>query len=219
LLGQLGLTCQRPIWVAYEQNPALVERWLQEEYPAIRAKAKRIGADIYFADEAGVRSVTHSGTTWSPKGQTPIVLSTGKRFGLNLISAVSPRGLLRFMVVKGKIGSKQVCEFIRRLMHGAKRPIILIFDGSSMHKSKMIKECIESYGGKLEVFYLPPYSPELNPDEQVWDDLKSNGLNRAEIRDEDDLENKCVDHLNRLRGLPKKVRSFFHLPMTRYAAE
>jgi transposase len=219
LLAQLGLTCQRPMYVAYEQNPTLVEQWLEQEYPQIRAEARRCGAEIYFGDEAGVRSDHHAGTTWAPVGKTPIVLSTGQRFGLNLISAVSAKGLLRFMAVRGRIAAEQVCDFLRRLMHGARRPIFLILDGHPMHKAKMVTECVAEYEGKLRLFFLPPYSPELNPDEQVWHDLKTNGIGRSEIADRDDMERKVVAHLQGLRGLPKKIRSFFQLPMTRYAAE
>lgn len=219
LLAQLGLTCQRPMYVAYEQNPTLVEQWLEREYPRIRAAARRCGAEIYFGDEAGVRSDHHAGTTWAPAGQTPIVLTTGQRFGLNLISAVSAKGLLRFMVVRGRITSEQVCEFLRRLMHGARRPIFLILDGHPMHKAQRVTDCVAEYEGKLRLFFLPPYSPELNPDEQVWRDLKTYGIGRSEITDRDDMECKVVAHLNNLRGLPKKIRSFFQLPMTRYAAE
>lgn len=218
LLAQLGLTCQRPLFVAYEQNPSLVEQWLKKEYPQIRGQARKIGAQIYFGDEAGVRSDNHSGTTWSPRGQTPIVMTTGQRFGLNLVSAVSARGLLRFMVVKDRINGEQVCEFMRRLMHGAKRPVFLILDGHPMHKSAMVRKCEQSYGGKLRLFYLPPYSPELNPDEQVWHDLKSNGIGRSEILSRQDLEDKVVAHMETLKGLPKKIRSFFEMPMTRYAS-
>jgi len=219
LLAQLGLTCQRPLYVAYEQNPSLVEQWLAEEYPRIRAEAREIGAEIYFGDEAGVRSDGHAGTTWSPRGQTPIVMTTGQRFGLNMLSAVSAKGLLRFMVTQGRVGGQQVCEFMRRLMHRAKRPIFLILDGHPMHKSRLVKQCEQSFGGKLKLFFLPPYSPELNPDEQVWHDLKSNGIGRSEILSREDLERKVVAHLEALRGLPQKVRSFFQLPMTRYAAQ
>jgi len=218
LLAQLGLTCQRPLYVAYEQNPSLVEQWLKKEHPRIRAEALKTGAEIYFGDESGVRSDGHSGTTWSPKGQTPVVMATGQRFGLNLLSAVSAKGLLRFMVVKGRVGGEQVCEFMRRLLHGAKRPVFLILDGHPMHKSKRVRECEQRYGGKLKLFYLPPYSPELNPDEQVWHDLKSNAIGRSEILSREDLERKVTAHLEALKGLPKKVRSFFQLPMTRYAA-
>jgi transposase len=219
LLAQLGLTCQRPLYVAYEQNPSLVDQWLKEEYPKIRAEARKIGAEIYFGDEAGVRSDGHAGTTWSPKGQTPIVMTTGQRFGLNMLSAVSAKGLLRFMVVQGRVAGQQVCEFMGRLMYRAKRPVFLILDGHPMHKSRLVKQCEESYHGKLRLFFLPPYSPELNPDEQVWHDLKSNAIGRSEILSREDLERKVVEHLNALKGLPKKVRSFFQLPMTRYAAE
>ena len=219
LLAQLGLTCQRPLYVAYEQNPSLVEQWLEKEYPRIRAEALKTGAEIYFGDESGVRSDGHAGTTWSPKGQTPIVMATGQRFGLNLLSAVSPKGLLRFMVVKGRVGGEQVCEFLRRLMQRAKRPVFLILDGHPMHKSKLVRECEQSYGGKLKLFFLPPYSPELNPDEQVWHDLKSNAIGRSEIMSREDLEAKVVTHLEKLKGLPRKIRSFFQLPTTRYAAQ
>jgi transposase len=219
LLAQLGLTCQRPLYVAYEQNPSLVEHWLETEYPRIRAEAKKLGAEIYFGDEAGVRSDGHSGRTWAPAGQTPIVLATGQRFGLNLISAVSAKGLLRFMVVRSKVGALQVCEFIRRLMHGARRPVFLILDGHPMHKARLVQECVASYKGKLRLFFLPPYSPELNPDEQVWHDLKSHGIGRCEIVDRADMEHKVVAHMKNLSGLPKKIRSFFQLPMTQYAAQ
>lgn len=219
LLAQLGLTCQRPLFVAYEQNLDLVAQWLEKEYPRIRAQARKIGAEIYFGDESGVRSDGHAGTTWSPKGQTPVVMTTGQRFSLNMISAVSAKGLLRFMVVKGRVGGEQVAEFMRRLMYRAKRPVFLVLDGHPMHKSRLVRECEQSYAGKLKLFFLPPYSPELNPDEQVWNDLKNRGLGRSEILDREDLERKVVQHLNALKGLPKKVRSFFQLPMTRYAAQ
>lgn len=219
LLAQLGLTPQRPIYAAYEQNPSLVEKWLAEQYPQIRAEARKTGAEIYFGDEAGLRSDYHSGTTWAPAGQTPVVMGTGQRFGLNLISAVSAKGLLRFMVVRGRVGAAEVCEFLRRLMHRARRPVFLILDGHPMHKAKMVNQCVEKFGGKLQLFFLPPYSPELNPDEQVWRDLKQNGIGRSEILSRDDMEQKVTSHLQALSGLPKKVRSFFQLPMTRYAAQ
>lgn len=219
LLAQLGLSCQRPLYVAYEQNPSLVEAWLSSEYPRIRKMARKLGAEIYFGDEAGVRSDRHCGKTWAPVGQTPVVMGSGQRFGLNLISAISAKGWLRFMVVRGKVGATEVCEFIKRLMHGAVRPIFLILDGHPMHKSKAVSRLVESYGAKLRLFFLPPYSPELNPDEQVWNNLKTHGIGRSEIMDRQDLHKKVSSHLKSLQGLPKKVRSFFQLPMTRYAAE
>ncbi len=218
LLAQLGLTAQHPLYVAYEQNPALVEKWLRRQYPQIRVQARKIKAEIYLGDESAVRSDHHSGTTWGAKGQTPIVMSSGQRFSLSLLSAIGARGLLRFMVVKGKINAERVCEFLRRLMYRAKRPVFLILDGHPMHKAKKVPACVESFGGRLKLFFLPPYSPEINPDEQVWRDVKQ-GLGRSEILDGQDLENKVTAHLGGLKGLPRKIRSFFQLPMTAYAAQ
>jgi transposase len=171
LLAQLGLTCQKPLTRAFQQQPALVEKWLREEYPAIRAKAKAVGAEIFFGEEAGVRSDSHSGRTWAPRGNTPVVKVTGARFGFNMISAVSPKGQLRFMVVAGKVAAKQFCEFLRRLVFRARRPMFLILDGHPVHRSAKVRRLVQSLDGKLQLFFLPPYSPELNPDEWVWNDL------------------------------------------------
>jgi transposase len=218
LLAQLGLTCQRPLVRAFQQNPALVERWLREEYPAIRALAKREKAEIYFGDEAGVRSDFHAGRTWAPKGKTPVVRSTGARFGMNLISAVTPRGELRFMVVKGKLRAPGFIEFLRRLVHGAVRPTFLVLDGHPVHRAAAVKSFVQSLEGRLRLFYLPPYSPELNPDEHVWNDLKNNGVGPAVILGPADLKRKVVCHLRSLQKTPAKIRSFFQAPETQYAA-
>ena len=136
LLAQLGLTCQKPLFRAYQQNPSLVEQWLNKEYPRIRAMAKREGAEIFFEDESGVRSDFHSGTTWAPRGKTPVVRVTGQRFSLNMISAISPKGSLRFMVVRGGVGARVFIEFLKRLMQGRRRRVFLIVDGHPSHRSK-----------------------------------------------------------------------------------
>jgi transposase len=218
LLAQLGLTCQKPLMRAFQQNPALVEKWLQDEYPKIRARAKRIGAEIFFGDEAGVRSDFHSGTTWAPKGKTPVVRVTGARFGFNMISAVSPRGQMRFMVIQGKVAAKQFCEFLRRLVFKSERPIFLILDGHPVHRSAKVKQVVASMKNKLQLFYLPPYSPELNPDEWVWNDLKNNGIGRMSISGPDDMKHKVISHLKFLQRNPILIRSFFQADTTKYAA-
>jgi transposase len=218
LLAQLGLTCQKPLMRAFQQNPSLVEKWLKEEYPQIRAKAKRSGADIFFADEAGIRSDFHSGRTWAPRGQTPVIRATGARFGFNMLSAISPKGNLRFMVVDGKVASKQFCEFLRRLCYKATRPIFLILDGHPVHRSGKVKKLVESFKGKLQLFFLPPYSPELNPDEFVWNEVKNNGIGRMSISGLDDMKRKVVDYLKNMQRFPILIQSFFHAPTTLYAA-
>lgn len=218
LLAQLGLTCQKPLMRAFQQNPSLVEKWLKEEYPAIRAKAKRIGAEIFFADEAGVRSDFHSGRTWAPRGKTPVVRVTGARFGFNLVSAVSPKGQMRFMVVQGKVNAAKFCEFLRRLVFKAERPIFLILDGHPVHRSAKVRNFVQPLRNKLEVFFLPPYSPELNPDESVWNELKNNGIGRMAITGPDDMKRKVVDYLKRMQRAPELIRSFFQASETKYAA-
>lgn len=218
LLAQLGLTPQRPVWRAYQQRPEEVQRWLQEQYPAIRRLAQQEKAQIFFGDEAGVRSDHHAGTTWALKGKTPVVSSTGARFGLNLISAVSAQGEFRFMTVTGKVGATQFIEFIRRLLHNAPRKVFLIVDGHPAHKAKCVKRFVESLDGRFRLFFLPPYSPELNPDERVWNDLKNNAVGRQSITSPKQLKSVIISHLRLVQKSPDRVRSYFQSETTRYAA-
>ena len=218
LLAQQGLTCQKPLMKAFQQNPTLVENWLKQEYPWIRSRAKRMGGEIFFADEAGVRSDFHAGRTWAPRGKTPVVEMTGARFGLNMISAVSPKGQLRFMVVSGKITALQFSEFLRRLVQGMERKVFLISDGHPVHRSAKVRKLAESLKDKLELYYLPPYSPELNPDEWVWNELKNNGIGRMQVVGPDDMKKKILSHMKWMQRTPDLIRSFFRAPTTRYAA-
>ena len=218
LLGQLGLTPQRPVWRAYQQKPEAVQQWLEKEYPRIRSLARRMKAQLFFGDEAGVRSDHHAGTTWAVKGKTPIVSSTGARFGLNMISAVSAQGEFRFMVVKGRIASSQFIEFIKRLIQGTKRMVFLIVDGHPAHKSRKVAEYIETIQERFRLFFLPPYSPELNPDERVWNDLKNNAIGRSAITNPEQLHRAVVSHLRFIQKSPDRVQAYFNGETTKYAA-
>lgn len=217
LLNQLGLTAQRPLWRAYQQDPAAVKQWLETEYPAIQRRARRGGAQIFFADEAGVRSDYHSGTTWGKRGKTPVVSSTGARFGANLISAISAQGELRFMVTKGRVTAGVFIEFLRRLLVNASKPVFVIVDRHPTHVAKSVARFVASQAGKLALFFLPPYSPELNPDELVWNDLKAQCTGRKVITSLTQLRQMIMSHMRQLQKLPALVRSFFHAPTTRYA--
>jgi transposase len=218
LLNQMGLSAQRPMWRAYQQDPEAVERWLKEQFPKIKTLARRLKADIYFGDEAGVRSDFHSGTTWAKRGQTPIVSSTGARFGLNLISAVSPRGQMRFMCTKGRVGADTFIEFLKRLIHNAQRPIFLIVDGHPAHKAKKVAKFIDSVKDRLRLFFLPPYSPELNPDEWVWNHLKNNGIGRQIIHTKAQMKRAVISHMRSIQKSVNLICSFFQAETTRYAA-
>lgn len=218
LLKKLGLSPQKPLRRAYQQDPEAVRRWVEEDYPKIRAQAKRDGAVIYFGDEAGVRSDFHAGTTWAPVGRTPVVRTTGARFGMNMVSAISPRGDMRFMVVKGRMSGATFCRFLERLLHGARRPIYLIVDGHPTHRAARVKRFVAATKGRLRLFCLPPYSPELNPDELVWNNLKNHGIGRRSISGPEHLRAIVIGHLRSLQKSPAKIRGFFREEHTRYAA-
>ena len=167
---EVGL--QRPEAALPSVAARQVHVWQTKTYPEIRSEAKRAEATIYFGDESGIRSDYHVGTTWAPQGQTPVVQATGQRFSLNMISAVATQGEFRFMLHEGTVGAKVFVEFLKRLMLNAERPVFLIVDGHPIHKAKVVRRYIESLDGKLKLFYLPPYSPHLNPDETVWAHVK-----------------------------------------------
>jgi transposase len=217
LLNQLGLSPQKPLWRALQKDPALVEKWLKKEYPKIRRLARKRKAEIFFGDEAGVRSDFHAGTTWAPCGCTPVVSTTGARFGLNIISAVSAQGTMRFMIVHERVTATVFIEFLKRLMYNATSPVFLIVDGHPAHKAGVVSEFVKSTEGMLRLFLLPPYSPELNPDEHVWNDLKNNAVGRTSITGPDQMKATVLSYMRKLQKLPERIASFFHAPETSYA--
>lgn len=217
LMKRLGFTPQRPVYRAWQQDPVLVERWRQEEFPQIAAKAKREGAMIFFADESGVRSDHHAGRTWAPKGQTPIVKTTGARFSFNLLSAVNSLGHFRFMTVDGSVTARVFREFLKRLITGVDRKIFLIVDGHPCHKAKLIREFVEENSERIELFFLPPYSPDLNPDEFAWAHIKAR-VARATAQTKDDLKAVVKRSMQCLQRTPQVVASFFGAPTCCYAS-
>lgn len=218
LLAQLGITPQKPLWRAYQQDPERVRQWVEEEYPAIVKEAKRIGAEIWFGDESGLRSDYHAGTTWGVKGQTPVVRTTGARYRLNLLSAVNRRGKMRFMIEKSQLNAEVVCRFLDRLMEGSVRPVFLILDGHPIHKSGIVRAKVDSYRGRLRLYLLPPYSPELNPSEEIWREVKSHRVGRAGVFSFADMNLEARRALHHLVHRPDKIRAFFHTQSTSYAA-
>jgi len=218
LLKQLGLSSQKPLWRAYQQDPEKVEEWLKRRFPRIVERAGRENAEIWFGDEAGVRSDTHSGKTWAKRGETPVVTTTGARFGLNLISAVNRRGRIRFMSVDGRVNAGVFIDFLKRLIAGSERKIFLIVDGHQAHKAKKVARFVEEHADEIELFFLPPYSPELNPDEHVWNDLKNNGMGKRAITGPKMMKQAVLSFMRFLQKSPERVASYFRAPDTRYAA-
>ena len=219
LLAQLGISCQKPLYHALERDEALVQQWLKRKYPRIKALARREKADIYFGDAAHMRSDHHAGRTWGKKGETPVVLSSGARYSMSLISAVTSRGHMRFMIKEeGGVNAEVFIEFLRRLMIGSKNSIFLIVDRGPAHIAKKTKAFVASLGGRLRLFYLPPYSPDRNPDELVWKHLKADTVGRASIVSFGDFKYKVRSSMLCLQRSPAKIRAFFQKPSLRYAA-
>ena len=216
ILRDMGLSPQRPLVRAYEQNPERVRKWKEEEYPAIVKAAKAAGGCIFFCDEAGIRTDYHSGTTWAPVGRTPIVRGTGARKSVNMISAVSPRGEIRFSFLSGNLNSGLFIDYLKNLMHDIPNPIFLIVDGHPSHRSKETLEFVQSTGERINLFFLPPYSPELNPDEWVWKNIKHDSVGKLASRSITEMRNGINRAVARLQSTTDFVLGFFQDPDLAY---
>lgn len=219
ILAKLGLSPQRPLYRAYEQDPEKVGKWKEETFPEIQARAKKEGAAIFFADESSVRTDFHAGTTWAPIGQTPVLHGTGKRRSISMVSAVSPRGELHFDIQEKGLKADDFVAFCEKLITDTGRPVFLILDNSQVHRSIILKEYARDSGGMLTLFFLPPYSPDLNPDEWVWKNVKHDNLGRAAAKNTGDLATFARAALNRLKAAPDLVRAFFGDPALRYISQ
>lgn len=217
-LKDWGFTPQKPVAKAYEQDPDAVQKWLEEDYPSLQQKAKKEKADIYWGDETGMRSDHQAGRTYAVKGQTPVIMRTGKRFKINMISAINNRGLLKFMIFKEGFNTKLFIKFLGRMIERADRKILLIVDGHPSHKTIAAKEWIEQHKNQIELFYLPGYSPELNPDEYLNQDLKTNAVGKKRPINRDQLTKNVRSFLKKKQSDRNKVVAYFHAKHVKYAA-
>jgi transposase len=215
LLGHLGLSPQRPIYKSYKQNPQKILHYLNETFPEAVAQAKAIGAIIFFVDEASVRSDAHRGSSWGKAGETPVVRNSGGRFNLNVISAVSPRGDMRFSFIDGKMNSEKFIAFLKKLHKDADQPILVITDNARYHHSKATQAFIENQEGNIQLVFLPAYSPELNPDEQVWNHAKAR-LSKLSILTKEDMKAGLFSILRSIQKQTTLIKSFFGMKDTRY---
>lgn len=213
-----GLTPQKPMRRAYERDPAAVRAWLDEQYPAIARRAKREKAEIHWGDEMGLRSDHQAGTSYSRRGVTPVIPGTGKRFGCNMISTVTNRGTLAFMVFTERFTARVCLKFLRRLVRHARRKVFLILDGHPVHKAAMVRRWAAASAGKIELFLLPSYSPDLNPDEFLNNDVKANSLGRRRPADRHEMIADLRAYLRGTQRRPEIVRCYFHAESVRYAA-
>lgn len=216
LRNRMGMSPQRPLHRAAEQDPDAVARWKQQDYPEIVARARAEGARIWWQDESGIRSDYHSGTTWAPIGQTPVVTATGKRVSVNMISSVNARGRLHFRLAEGRLSAAAFIDYLRALLRDVRGKIFLIVDGHPAHKAKKVQEFVASIHGRLTLFFLPGYSPNLNPDEWVWKNIKHDNVGKARILSATQLREAVTRAADRIANTPAIIRGFFADPNLRY---
>ena len=217
-LAGWGMSPQKPVRRAYERNDAAIARWLRTEYPAIARDAKREKAVIYWGDEMGLRSDHVAGTSYAPMGQTPIIRATGRRFGCNMISAITNRGHLAFMVFHGKFDGRLFVQFMRRLLQQATGKLYLIVDGHPVHRSVVARDFVAANAARLRLIRLPGYCPEPNPDELLKQDVKTNGLGKSRPANRAEQMAGVRSHLRRRQKQPQVIRNLFQEKHVRYAA-
>lgn len=218
LLKKWGFTPQKPMRRAYERDPVAVQKWLDEDYPAISRQAKRENAEIHWGDEMGLRSDHQTGTSFSRRGQTPVIPGTGQRFRCNMISSVTNRGTLSFMVFTERFTADVMLKFLKRLIRHAKRKVFLILDGHPVHRSRKVRQWTEKHHDDIQLFSLPGYSPELNPDELLNQDVKSNALGRRRPGDQSEMIRDVRSYLRSTQKHPQIVMNYFQEEHVAYAA-
>jgi transposase len=217
-LKRWGFTPQKPFRKAYEQKPAAVRKWLDEDYPAIKARAKKENGEVHWGDETGLVNDCYYGRSYAPKGKTPGIRISAKREKISLISSITNQGKVRFMVYKDAMNAQILIKFMKRLIKDSDRKVFLILDNLRAHHSKKVKQWIDENQEKIEVFFLPSYSPELNPDEYLNCDLKLGVHSGTPARTESQLKKKAISHLRMLQKLPKRVMKYFKHQKIAYAA-
>lgn len=216
LMNHLGLTPQRPLYKSYKQNPDKINTFINTTYPEAVAQAQKYHARIYFLDEAAFRSDAHRGTTWGKCGETPVVKDSGGRFGYKLISAVSARGDMHFDVIEERMNSEKFISFLQKLRQDAGCSIFVIADNARYHHSKKVQAFLKTQPGEIMMAFLPAYSPELNPDEQVWNHAKAE-VAKHPIKSKLDMETLILSAMRSIQQKIELVKSFFRLPGTLYA--
>lgn len=217
-LKRWGMTPQKPVKRAYEQNPKAVQQWLDHDYPEIKAKAKRENAEIYWGDETGMRNDSQHERGYAPKGKTPVVRLNANRSSTNMISAVTNQGTVRFKIFDGSMNADILIDFCKRLIKTAKRKVYLILDNLRVHHAKVFKAWLEKHSKEITVFYLPSYSPELNPDEYLNCDVKAGVHSGKPARSKEQLKKKVISHMRMLQKKPARVAKYFHHKKIQYAA-
>ena len=219
LLASLDITPQKPLRRAYERDPQAVDQWVKAAYPQLKRRAKRLRARIFFLDEAGFQSDSPLGRTYGLKGKTPVVVTSGQRQSLNVISAVNARGEFWAATYTGKLNAEAFIVFLQDFMKGRRGKVFLVVDGHPAHKANTVKRYVARLGGRLELHFLPPYAPDLNPDEFVWSHMKTNGVSKKPLKKNESLRERVEEDLRKIQANRKLVQSFFCAETVVYAKD
>ena len=218
-LKRWGFTPQKPIRKAYEQRPEAVQVWLDEQYPRIEARAKAEGAEIHWGDETALVSTDVRGRSYAPAGKTPVAFAAGgTRQKLSMLATVTNQGKTRWMIIDEAFNADRLIEFLGALVKDADRKVFLILDNLRVHHSKPVKAWVAERPDRIELFYLPSYSPELNPEERLNADLKHAIGAKVPARTRAKLKSVATEHMQALEQAPERVKKYFHDPHVRYAA-
>lgn len=217
-LREWGFTPQKPMRRAFERDERAVRKWLREQYPRVRSLAKREKARILWGDEMGLRSDHQAGRSWAPRGETPVIPGTGRRFGCNMISAIGNRGELYFLIFRDAFTTAVFLRFLTRLLRQHRRKIFLVLDGHPVHRSRAIQRWLGEQRNRLRIFFLPPYAPDLNPDELLNQDVKTNAAGRRRPATQAQMIGNVRGYLRATQNRPEIVRSYFREEHVRYAA-
>ncbi len=216
-LHRWNFTPQRPIKRAYEQNDKKVQEWLQSSYPAIDERAKLENAEIHWGDETGISNECNYGRSYAPKGKTPVIRRSAKRFSTSMISSITKLGKVRFMCYQGGMNSKIFLRFLKRLVKDSHKKVFFIVDNLPVHHAKLVKNWVVENHDKIELFYLPSYSPERNPDEYLNRDLKQNVANKPPARNQEQLKSQVSSHMKSIQKKAKQVKTYFKNQYVAYA--
>lgn len=219
LLASLDITPQKPLRRAYERDPKAVEQWLKKDYPKLLRRARKHKATIFFLDEAGFSSEPNLGRTYGLKGETPVVKTTGQRQKINAISAVSAKGAFWCQTYTGTFNSGRFVQFLKDFRRGGRGRAFLVVDGHPSHRAKVVAQYIAQCKGQLELHFLPPYAPDLNPDEFVWQYAKTNGVAKKPLKQGESLKRRVEADLAAIKSKPALIRSFFCAPSVAYAKD
>ena len=217
-LKRWGFTPQKPVKRAYEQNSEVVKKWLETDYPLIASRAKKEEAEIHWGDETGIQTGANRVRGFAPKGETPVIRLVAKKSHVSMISAINNQGKVRFMMYRDAMNSELLIKFMARLTKDAGRKVFLILDNLRVHHSKKVTKWLGKHKEQIAAFYLPSYSPELNPDEYLNGNLKNKVHSGTPIRNREDLEKKARSFMRTLVKRPAHVRSYFRHPKVAYAA-